>query len=146
MKGNKAKAAVCQGQMTNYEMQRLERLQFNAERMRGRGSGTMADKILEQQAKVLDVSSGKGVENQEEQDEESTSEYNGVGDEDENTSSMEAKNTTRGKRKANSEVYKQTCFCLFHPKTASAFCCRLGVSIAYVHGSKQLIMITSFGI
>lgn len=71
-----------------------------AERMRAQGAGNLKNLGF-----GFPKCQRQWIGNLEEQDYESTSEYDGV-NEDETSSNKEIENTTRGKRKANSQVNK----------------------------------------
>ncbi|XP_021756875.1 uncharacterized protein LOC110721946 [Chenopodium quinoa] len=57
MKGSKAKASDSQSQLPDYELQRLRKLKYNAERMSAQGSGSLANKILQQKTRDILCSS-----------------------------------------------------------------------------------------
>ncbi|XP_021719083.1 uncharacterized protein LOC110686803 [Chenopodium quinoa] len=57
MKGSKAKASNSQSQLPDYELQRLRKLKHNAERMSAQGSGSLANKILQQKTRDILCSS-----------------------------------------------------------------------------------------
>ena len=100
---NKTKVSASQSQITDYELQRLQNLKFNVERMSAQGSGSLANKILQQKAKDLLSPSARQTED------DSTSEYDG----EEEGETMEDDSLASGKRK----VRKQVCpsiLCLGH--------------------------------
>uniref|UniRef100_A0A803L750 DUF4218 domain-containing protein n=1 Tax=Chenopodium quinoa TaxID=63459 RepID=A0A803L750_CHEQI len=57
IKGSKAKAPDSQSQLPDYELQRLRKLKYNAERMSAQGSGSLANKILQQKTRDILCSS-----------------------------------------------------------------------------------------
>ncbi|XP_021766060.1 uncharacterized protein LOC110730554 isoform X3 [Chenopodium quinoa] len=57
MKESKAKASDSQSQLLDYELQRLRKLKYNAERMSAQGSGSLANKILQQKTRDILCSS-----------------------------------------------------------------------------------------
>ncbi|XP_056692496.1 uncharacterized protein [Spinacia oleracea] len=105
MKGNKPKAHVAQ--IPEYERKRLEKIRLNAERMQAKGVGFLANKILEK-SQGFNFPSGKFNEMIEENDDESSSEYDGNNEEDENTSNMEAQKVVCGKKKVSKPMTRSS--------------------------------------
>uniref|UniRef100_A0A803MSE8 Uncharacterized protein n=1 Tax=Chenopodium quinoa TaxID=63459 RepID=A0A803MSE8_CHEQI len=98
MKGNRHKVVVSQSQVPEYELQKLQKLKSNAERMKAQGSGSLANKILQEKTKSLLSPGTRQNDILEDGDEDSTSEYDGE-IEGETTNIMEIDNLDSGKRK-----------------------------------------------
>ncbi|XP_021721146.1 uncharacterized protein LOC110688705 isoform X1 [Chenopodium quinoa] len=116
MKPSRPKVPTSQSQITEYELQRLQKLKFNAERMEARGSASVANKILEEKTKALICPSARQKRIPENEDDDSTSEYDGE-NEVETDDIMEGDNVTSGKRKSSKQVSKQVKKSSFRPKT-----------------------------
>uniref|UniRef100_A0A803NBM4 DUF4216 domain-containing protein n=1 Tax=Chenopodium quinoa TaxID=63459 RepID=A0A803NBM4_CHEQI len=77
MKRSRPKVSASKNQLTEYERQRLQKLKFNAERMEALGSASVANKILEEKTNVLFCPSAMQNCTPENEDDDSTSEYDG---------------------------------------------------------------------
>uniref|UniRef100_A0A803MD24 DUF4216 domain-containing protein n=1 Tax=Chenopodium quinoa TaxID=63459 RepID=A0A803MD24_CHEQI len=77
MKRNRPKVSVSQSQLTEYELQRPQKLKFNAERMEALGSASVAYKILEEKTKVLICPSAMQNSTPENENDDSTSGHDG---------------------------------------------------------------------
>ncbi|XP_021758747.1 uncharacterized protein LOC110723706 [Chenopodium quinoa] len=110
MKRSRPKVAASKNQLTEYELQRLQKLKVNAERMEALGSASLANKILEDKTKALFCPSAMLNSTPENEDDASTSEYDGENE-------VETDNLTSGKRKASKQVSKQVNKSSLRPKT-----------------------------
>uniref|UniRef100_A0A803LSU4 Uncharacterized protein n=1 Tax=Chenopodium quinoa TaxID=63459 RepID=A0A803LSU4_CHEQI len=90
--------------------------EFLDERMEARGSASVANKILEEKTKALICPSARQNSVPENEDDDSTSEYDGE-NEVETDDIMEAENVTSGKRKASKQFSKQVKKTSLRPKT-----------------------------
>uniref|UniRef100_A0A803N5B0 DUF4218 domain-containing protein n=1 Tax=Chenopodium quinoa TaxID=63459 RepID=A0A803N5B0_CHEQI len=105
MKRNRPKVSASQSQLTEYELQRLQKLKFNAEKMEALESTSVANKILEAKTKALICPSAMQNSTPENENDDSTSENDGE-NEVETDNIMEAGNLTFGKRKASFKASK----------------------------------------
>lgn len=113
MKRSRPKVAASKNQLTEYELQRLQKLKVNAERMEALGSASLANKILENKTKALFCPSAMLNSTPENEDDASTSEYDGENE-------VETDNLTSGNRKASKQVctsifsFIQAVFIVYH--------------------------------
>uniref|UniRef100_A0A803MQF3 Uncharacterized protein n=1 Tax=Chenopodium quinoa TaxID=63459 RepID=A0A803MQF3_CHEQI len=115
MKRSRPKVSASKNQLTEYELQQLQKLKFNAERMEALGSASVSNKILEQKTKALFCPSALQNCTLENENDDSTSEYDGENEVE--TDNIMADNLTSGKRKASKQVSKQVNKSSLRPKT-----------------------------
>uniref|UniRef100_A0A803ND12 Transposase n=1 Tax=Chenopodium quinoa TaxID=63459 RepID=A0A803ND12_CHEQI len=110
MKRSRPKVTASKNHLMEYELQRLQKLKDNAERMEALGTTSLANKILEDKTKALFCPSATLNSTPENDDDASTSEYDGENE-------FETDNLTSRIRKASKQVSKQVNKSSLCPKT-----------------------------
>uniref|UniRef100_A0A803ND11 Transposase n=1 Tax=Chenopodium quinoa TaxID=63459 RepID=A0A803ND11_CHEQI len=110
MKRSRPKVTASKNHLMEYELQRLQKLKDNAERMEALGMTSLANKILEEKTKALFCPSATLNSTPENDDDASTSEYDGENE-------FETDNLTSRIRKASKHVSKQVNKSSLCPKT-----------------------------